>query len=43
MAGGRISDHHGRPYVPYSTDLVASNGLVHDELIALIEELDGGA
>jgi myo-inositol-1(or 4)-monophosphatase len=40
-AGGRISDHRGEPYVPYSTDLVASNGLVHDELVALIAELDG--
>ena len=35
-AGGRVSDHHGQPYVPYTTDLVASNGLVHDELIDLI-------
>jgi myo-inositol-1(or 4)-monophosphatase len=40
-AGGRISDHLGQPYVPYSKDLVATNGFVHAELIGLIAELDG--
>lgn len=35
-AGGRISDHRGRDYVPGGPDLVATNGLVHDELIDLI-------
>ena len=40
-AGGRVSDHHGEPYRPYTTDLVASNGHIHDELIALIREFDG--
>ncbi len=35
-AGGRISDHLGRDYVPGGADLVATNGLVHDELIDLI-------
>lgn len=40
-AGGRISDHLGQEYRPYTTDLVASNGRVHDELIALIQKYDG--
>ena len=35
-AGGRISDHRGRDYVPGGPDLVATNGLVHNELIDLI-------
>jgi myo-inositol-1(or 4)-monophosphatase len=39
-AGGGISDHRGEPYVPYSTDLLASNGHVHDELVALIAEME---
>jgi myo-inositol-1(or 4)-monophosphatase len=39
-AGGKVSDHLGQPYVPYSTDLVASNGRVHDELIGLIAEME---
>ncbi|MFO7652196.1 MAG: inositol monophosphatase [Candidatus Krumholzibacteriia bacterium] len=42
-AGGRVTDHHGRAYVPYSTDLVASNALVHDELIRLIAEFEPGS
>ena len=40
-AGGRISNHLGDPYRPFVTDLVASNGLVHDELIGIIAEYDG--
>jgi myo-inositol-1(or 4)-monophosphatase len=39
-AGGAVTDHRGRPYVPYSTDLVASNGKCHDELIDLIARHD---
>lgn len=40
-AGGRVTNHLGEPYRPGSTDLVASNGLVHDELISLIREFEG--
>ncbi len=36
-AGGRVSDHLGNDYVPGGPDLVATNGLIHDELIALID------
>jgi myo-inositol-1(or 4)-monophosphatase len=39
-AGGRVTDHLGEPYRPHATDLIASNGLVHDELIALIRQWD---
>ena len=38
-AGGRISDHLGRDYLPGSTDLLASNGLCHDDLVGTIREL----
>ena len=41
-AGGRISDHAGAPYRGGGADLVASNGLVHDELCALIGGRAGG-
>ncbi len=37
-AGGRVSDHTGAEYRPYVSDLVASNGAVHDELIGVIGE-----
>jgi myo-inositol-1(or 4)-monophosphatase len=39
-AGGQVSNHRGEVYLPYSTDLVASNGQVHAELISLIEKFD---
>jgi myo-inositol-1(or 4)-monophosphatase len=35
-ANGRITDHQGNDYVPGGPDLVATNGLIHDELIDLI-------
>ncbi len=40
-AGGRVTDHRGEPYRPGSTDLVASNGLVHNELIGIVREFEG--
>jgi myo-inositol-1(or 4)-monophosphatase len=39
-AGGQVTNHLGEEYRPYATDLVASNGRVHNELIALISEHD---
>jgi len=41
-AGGRITDHQGNDYVPGGPDLVATNGLIHDELIALINSYSTG-
>jgi len=35
-AGGTVTDHRGRPYASGGADLVASNGLVHGELCALV-------
>ncbi len=35
-AGGRFTDFHGRPVGTARTDVVASNGLVHDALLATI-------
>lgn len=37
-AGGRISDRTGNPTDVYSDFLVATNGLIHDELIRLLAE-----
>lgn len=33
-AGGRVTDFHGRPWTLETTDLLVSNGLVHDALLA---------
>ena len=35
-AGGKVTDMQGNNYSPYQRQLVASNGLIHDELIAVI-------
>jgi myo-inositol-1(or 4)-monophosphatase len=39
-AGGKITDHRGKDYLPGGPDLVATNGLIHDELIELIAKHD---
>lgn len=40
-AGGRITDPQGRPFNIYSGGfLVASNGLIHDQMLQVIEEID---
>jgi myo-inositol-1(or 4)-monophosphatase len=36
MAGGRVTEMDGTPWSPFSKTLVASNGLIHDELLALL-------
>lgn len=35
-AGGKVTDMQGNKYSPYQRQLVASNGLIHEELIAVI-------
>jgi len=41
-AGGRLSDHLGHPYQHEGADLVASNGVIHQEIIDLIASFSGG-
>lgn len=36
-AGGRLSDWQGRPWTIWNPQLVATNGLVHDELLELLQ------
>ena len=31
-AGGRVSDYEGLPYSPFTDEIVATNGLIHDKL-----------
>ena len=35
-AGGRLTNFEGEPYTPYLESVVASNGLIHDEMIRVI-------
>jgi len=39
-AGGRISDYLGRPAEPSAGRIVATNGLIHDELVAALGEAE---
>jgi myo-inositol-1(or 4)-monophosphatase len=37
-AGGRVTDFRGDPFSVYMKEILASNGLVHDEMAALLAE-----
>ena len=36
-AGGKVTDLKGNPYSPYQPGIIASNGILHDELIEWIQ------
>ncbi len=35
-AGGKVTNYKGEDWVPGMENIVASNGLIHDELLALV-------
>lgn len=35
-AGGKVTDYDGLPYSPYKHGLLATNGLIHDEMLDII-------
>ena len=39
-AGGKVTDFKGEYYSPYQPHIIATNGLIHDELVAVV---NGGA
>jgi myo-inositol-1(or 4)-monophosphatase len=39
-AGGKVTDFQGRPFNIYSKEILASNGLVHQEMFQAIREID---
>ncbi len=39
-AGGRVSDYRGAPFDPFRGELVASNGPLHDALLAVLGETE---
>ena len=41
-AGGRVTDFAGQHYRLDSREILASNGLIHDELIALFADMFAG-
>lgn len=36
LAGGRVSDRDGRPFSPWTPGVLASNGLLHQEMLTLL-------
>jgi myo-inositol-1(or 4)-monophosphatase len=39
-AGGKITDFKGKPFDVYSEEMLASNGLIHEEMLEVIQEVD---
>ena len=35
-AGGKVTDFDGKPYSPYQPHILATNGLIHDEMLDII-------
>jgi len=42
-AGGKVTDFQGRPFNIYSEEILASNGIVHQEMLQAILEIEQGA
>lgn len=40
-AGGRVTNHAGEDYSVYDHRILASNGLIHDEMVAVLEAVKG--
>jgi myo-inositol-1(or 4)-monophosphatase len=38
-SGGRVTDFENRPYNIYAEEIIASNGLIHDEMLQVIQEV----
>ncbi|OGP92912.1 MAG: hypothetical protein A2156_10160 [Deltaproteobacteria bacterium RBG_16_48_10] len=39
-AGGEVTDFEGRPFSLYSKETLASNGLIHDQMLQVIKEVN---
>jgi len=37
-AGGRVTDFAGRAFSPYTPEVVASNGKIHDAMLAVLSQ-----
>ena len=35
-AGGQVSDRHGKPFIPWIRNIVASNGLLHAAMLDVL-------
>ncbi len=37
-AGGRVTDFKGKPYTMHSKDILASNGILHEEILEILRD-----
>ena len=37
-AGGQVTDLAGRPFTPFDGDILASNGRLHDQMLAVVRQ-----
>lgn len=37
-AGGKVTDYKGQPYSPYQPTILASNGIIHDDMLTTIQQ-----
>lgn len=38
-AGGKVTDIHGKPWTPFSTSIMATNGHIHEELLDALSDV----
>ena len=41
QAGGKVTDFEGNPYSPYQPHILATNGLIHEEMLEIINGRKG--
>ena len=41
-AGGKVTNYKGDPYSIYGQDLIASNGLIHQDMVEVLQEIRSG-
>jgi len=39
-AGGKVTDFQGQPFSIYSQEILASNGLIHEEMLKVVQEVE---
>jgi myo-inositol-1(or 4)-monophosphatase len=39
-AGGKVTDFQGQPFTIYSEEILASNGLIHEEMLEVVREIN---
>ena len=38
QAGGKVTERNGDPWTPFSKSIVATNGIIHNDLLRVLQE-----